>query len=466
MSSPGCRHTLAAAADAVGPGGAYELSHAVQVVGYDNNKQAWLVKNSWGDGWASEGYGWVAYSAPGICDQDNTYGFTFTPKQPPAAAKPQLTVVPGRPGCYRYTAVAGDHPEGLASRFGVQLQQLLLDNLAVLQDPSTVPLGAGLVLCGVSPAALAGATVTRGVPASAPVRPAPAPVPRPAARPAVVAPKPPAPAAKPPAVAVKPPAPAAKSPAVAVKPPAPAAKSPAVAVKPPAPAAKTTVVAVKPPAPAVKPPAVAPRGKTQAASPVRSPRPPVKPSVRVVTLRNDTRLTLLPAKRAPSAAVTVPGPVPVQGPRTSADEVAALLAIKPVVDRLELALTDWQPGSASPCRWWGVECDSRGRVEALNLNMWAHPERRGLLGQLPTGALLRGLPALKVIFILGNTRRDLTGTLPPDWSQLTQLVQVELWGNGLTGGPVAPVGGPMWEFPGNPAQHLCAWTHVSCFVSR
>jgi hypothetical protein len=159
----------------------------VQVVGYDNNKQAWLVKNSWGDGWASEGYGWVAYSAPGICDPGNTYGFTFTPKQPPAAAKPQLTVVQGRPGCWSYTAVAGDHPEGLASRFGMKLQQLLLDNLAVLQDPSTVPPGAALVLCGVSSAALAGATVTRGAPASAPVRPAPAPVSKPPAIPPVAA---------------------------------------------------------------------------------------------------------------------------------------------------------------------------------------------------------------------------------------------------------------------------------------
>ena len=35
--------------------------HAVTLVGYDDERQAFLVMNSWGRGWGSDGYGWVAY---------------------------------------------------------------------------------------------------------------------------------------------------------------------------------------------------------------------------------------------------------------------------------------------------------------------------------------------------------------------------------------------------------------------
>jgi len=35
--------------------------HAMVVVGYDNSKGAFLIQNSWGQGWASKGYGWFGY---------------------------------------------------------------------------------------------------------------------------------------------------------------------------------------------------------------------------------------------------------------------------------------------------------------------------------------------------------------------------------------------------------------------
>jgi Papain family cysteine protease/Domain of unknown function (DUF4384) len=35
--------------------------HAVTLVGYDDERQAFLVMNSWGRGWGNDGYGWVAY---------------------------------------------------------------------------------------------------------------------------------------------------------------------------------------------------------------------------------------------------------------------------------------------------------------------------------------------------------------------------------------------------------------------
>lgn len=36
--------------------------HAVSVIGYDDNKQAWLIKNSWSRFWGNKGYGWIAYN--------------------------------------------------------------------------------------------------------------------------------------------------------------------------------------------------------------------------------------------------------------------------------------------------------------------------------------------------------------------------------------------------------------------
>lgn len=40
-----------------------KLDHAVTIVGWDDAKQAWLVKNSWGPNWGESGYVWVRYGA-------------------------------------------------------------------------------------------------------------------------------------------------------------------------------------------------------------------------------------------------------------------------------------------------------------------------------------------------------------------------------------------------------------------
>jgi C1A family cysteine protease len=38
-----------------------EGGHCVCIVGYDDTKKAWLMKNSWGTGWGMSGYCWIAY---------------------------------------------------------------------------------------------------------------------------------------------------------------------------------------------------------------------------------------------------------------------------------------------------------------------------------------------------------------------------------------------------------------------
>lgn len=37
------------------------LNHCVVICGYDDDKNAWLIQNSWGDLWADKGYSWIEY---------------------------------------------------------------------------------------------------------------------------------------------------------------------------------------------------------------------------------------------------------------------------------------------------------------------------------------------------------------------------------------------------------------------
>jgi len=43
-----------------------DVNHAITIVGWDDNKQAYLVKNSWGPGWGDKGYIWVEYGCNNI----------------------------------------------------------------------------------------------------------------------------------------------------------------------------------------------------------------------------------------------------------------------------------------------------------------------------------------------------------------------------------------------------------------
>ncbi|PZP49507.1 MAG: hypothetical protein DI598_07660 [Pseudopedobacter saltans] len=41
-------------------------NHAVMIVGWDDDKQAWLMRNSWGTNWGDDGYGWIKYNTNNI----------------------------------------------------------------------------------------------------------------------------------------------------------------------------------------------------------------------------------------------------------------------------------------------------------------------------------------------------------------------------------------------------------------
>ncbi len=43
-----------------------DVNHAVLLVGWDDDKRAWLIKNSWATTWGVEGYMWIAYNSNSV----------------------------------------------------------------------------------------------------------------------------------------------------------------------------------------------------------------------------------------------------------------------------------------------------------------------------------------------------------------------------------------------------------------
>lgn len=42
------------------------INHAVLLIGWDDEKGAWLIKNSWGEEWGEKGFGWIKYGSNNI----------------------------------------------------------------------------------------------------------------------------------------------------------------------------------------------------------------------------------------------------------------------------------------------------------------------------------------------------------------------------------------------------------------
>lgn len=50
----------------IGTGRSNSIDHDVALVGWDDAKGAWIMRNSWGTGWGTGGYAWIAYGAYSI----------------------------------------------------------------------------------------------------------------------------------------------------------------------------------------------------------------------------------------------------------------------------------------------------------------------------------------------------------------------------------------------------------------
>lgn len=42
------------------------INHVVMLIGWDDDKQAWLIKNSWGKKWGEDGFAWIKYNRNNI----------------------------------------------------------------------------------------------------------------------------------------------------------------------------------------------------------------------------------------------------------------------------------------------------------------------------------------------------------------------------------------------------------------
>ncbi len=47
----------------------FSTNHGVTLFGWDDSKQAWRLKNSWGTGWGENGLMWIAYNCPNLVGQ-------------------------------------------------------------------------------------------------------------------------------------------------------------------------------------------------------------------------------------------------------------------------------------------------------------------------------------------------------------------------------------------------------------
>lgn len=66
--------------------GSRGINHEVILVGWDDDKGAWKLRNSWGTGWADEGFCWIKYAANEV--GTDAAWVDVTPVDPPAPPAP------------------------------------------------------------------------------------------------------------------------------------------------------------------------------------------------------------------------------------------------------------------------------------------------------------------------------------------------------------------------------------------
>eukprot|EP00775_Hariotina_reticulata_P006849 gene6849-7067_t len=125
------------------------IGHAIFVVGYSNKGRYWIVKNSFGEGFADGGFMRIAYGSMGIMPPDQTFVVLWAPGPQSPRQQPPLPVTrdPTRTGCYRYTAQRTDFLSRIAAAAGVDLATFIKDNVKYISELDQQLSGLNLLIC-------------------------------------------------------------------------------------------------------------------------------------------------------------------------------------------------------------------------------------------------------------------------------------------------------------------------------
>ena len=71
----------------------FSINHAIVLVGWDDSKGAWRLRNSWGQNWGEDGYMWIAYGKNYVGYAANYVVYNGSTPPTPPAAPTNLTAV-------------------------------------------------------------------------------------------------------------------------------------------------------------------------------------------------------------------------------------------------------------------------------------------------------------------------------------------------------------------------------------
>ncbi|KAF6256525.1 hypothetical protein COO60DRAFT_1657649 [Scenedesmus sp. NREL 46B-D3] len=140
-------------------------AQAVAVVGYDNVKQAWIVKNSWGQATGDRGYFRVQYCVCGVMALGDTFGVFYLPDTLKTLEVAGTASLRQGKKCYIYRARREDSLAKIADRAVVSIGQLLADNIQVIRNLDKPLTGLRLRICDPDPATI---SLAGGKPVAAP----------------------------------------------------------------------------------------------------------------------------------------------------------------------------------------------------------------------------------------------------------------------------------------------------------
>lgn len=111
---------------------------------------SWVARQTWGSGFADNGYFKIAYEKCEVASPANTYGVRFALKLPVVLATPLLFAQPSSPSCYNYKGRRGDYISKVAGLCGVSIQSIMLDNINQIKSLDMELEGVSLRLCSIT----------------------------------------------------------------------------------------------------------------------------------------------------------------------------------------------------------------------------------------------------------------------------------------------------------------------------